>query len=255
MEKVQSVVPARSGSKSIRNKNLSIIGGVPLIVRSLIHAMKTLPKVRPILSSDSEEYAEIAASYLSDASRTRSLAHQQPGSLVNYGEFDFHLRTDNTATDYASIPSVLLEIEKSLPEAHTLDAWLVLQPTSPFRSGSDFANWGLLCSQVGPDASVVSFKKVDDAHPARMYRFDGERMSTLGIFEGYQQTPRQSLPEVYLRDGGFYLIGRELVSAGLQFNDSPEGIIREFPWNLNIDGSEDLILASHLAATDSSLRI
>lgn len=249
------MIPARSGSKSIPNKNLSIVAGAPLIVRSILHALKTLPTCKPILSSDSVEYAEIALSYLSADRFSFQASTLEPGTISDFGTFSFHFRSGENASDAASLPSVLAEISDCLGAAAQPEAWLVLQPTTPFRNSDDFREWGQLCLKANPEISCISFKLVDDSHPARMYELLGDRMTPIGLYEGLEQAPRQQLPRVYLRDGGFYLIGKELVKSGLQFSSSPYFRLREFPWTINVDSPHDLLLATSLAASNASLRV
>jgi CMP-N-acetylneuraminic acid synthetase len=240
------VIPARSGSKSISDKNLSIIGGKPLIVRSLEFALRLDSSQKPILSSESWEYAEIAQTYLSGKAQGRRLSPtNSSGNMYDSGQFEFHHRSLEAASDSATIPEVLSEISKSLEVAGQVqpDAWLVLQPTSPFRSEEDVQIWSHEMQKAGKAASAVSVTKIDDMHPARMYYLDDENLRPGGFFPGYEASRRQDLPELYIRDGGFYLIGSSLAESGLQFSSSPRAIVRTFPWSLNIDGPADLLLA------------
>ncbi|MCR5829304.1 MAG: acylneuraminate cytidylyltransferase family protein [Lachnospiraceae bacterium] len=56
---VLALIPARSGSKSIKDKNIRIVGGKPMLVHSVEHALASKFVTRVILSTDSEEYARI----------------------------------------------------------------------------------------------------------------------------------------------------------------------------------------------------
>ena len=56
---VLALIPARSGSKSIKDKNIRIVGGKPMLVHSIEHALASKLVTRVILSTDSEEYARI----------------------------------------------------------------------------------------------------------------------------------------------------------------------------------------------------
>ncbi len=56
---VLALIPARSGSKSIKDKNIRIVGGKPMLVHSVEHALASKLVTRVILSTDSEEYARI----------------------------------------------------------------------------------------------------------------------------------------------------------------------------------------------------
>lgn len=244
-----SVIPARSGSKSIREKNLSIVGGKPLIVRSLEAARIITPGHKPVLSSDSDEYVEIALSYFKEEIRLSDVKQNSARKILDVGPFIFHKRSSNTSTDNATIPEVLHEISGdfltnglSLPSA-----WLLLQPTSPFRSNHDIQVWFEIAKEARPSSSTISVLRVDDSHPARMYSMQDQQLNPLNLYPGFEAKRRQDLPPVFLRDGGFYLIGRNLVEAGKQFSESPNGIVREFPWTINIDSLQDLILAQAVA--------
>ena len=58
--KIYAIIPARSGSKGLPNKNISPILGKPLLSYSISFA-KNIPSInRVFCSTDSSEYAEIA---------------------------------------------------------------------------------------------------------------------------------------------------------------------------------------------------
>ena len=58
-------IPARSGSKSIKNKNIKLLNRIPLLAYSVISAKK-LKIGRVVVSSDSKKYLNIAKKYGSD---------------------------------------------------------------------------------------------------------------------------------------------------------------------------------------------
>ena len=54
------IIPARSGSKGIRHKNIKKLGGIPLVIWTLVQAMNSrLDEI--IFDSDSVEYLELAS--------------------------------------------------------------------------------------------------------------------------------------------------------------------------------------------------
>ena len=61
--KIIAVIPARSGSKGLPNKNIKELAGKPLIAYSIMAAQKTKLIDRIIVSTDSEEYASLAIEY------------------------------------------------------------------------------------------------------------------------------------------------------------------------------------------------
>jgi CMP-N-acetylneuraminic acid synthetase len=74
-------------------------------------------------------------------------------------------------------------------------------------------------------------------------RSKGRNFQNIGLYLEHEQTRRQNLPEVFLRDGCYYFIGRELLARGKQVSENPEGLVRKFPWTINLDVQEDYIMA------------
>ena len=62
-KKILALIPARSGSKSVVNKNIRKINGKPMMAYSIEHAKASKYINRIIVSTDSEEYAQIAREY------------------------------------------------------------------------------------------------------------------------------------------------------------------------------------------------
>ncbi|MCF8169444.1 MAG: acylneuraminate cytidylyltransferase family protein [Rhodoferax sp.] len=60
MGKVIALIPARSGSKGVPNKNIRLLGGRPLIAWSIMAAKLARSIDRVIVSTDSYEYAQLA---------------------------------------------------------------------------------------------------------------------------------------------------------------------------------------------------
>ena len=58
-----ALIPARSGSKGVPNKNIMLFNGLPLLAYSIVVAKKSKLIDRVIVSTDSQEYAEIAIKY------------------------------------------------------------------------------------------------------------------------------------------------------------------------------------------------
>ena len=56
-------IPARAGSKGLKNKNIKIINGKPLIYYSIKLALKTKGIKKVVFSSDSQKYINIAKNY------------------------------------------------------------------------------------------------------------------------------------------------------------------------------------------------
>jgi N-acylneuraminate cytidylyltransferase len=114
MNNIIALIPARSGSKGVPNKNIRHIDGIPLIAYSIAAALKSTLVDRVIVSTDSEEYAELAISYGAEAPFIRP--KDISGDLATDVEFFKHV------IDW------LQENESFVPEY-----FVHLRPTTPFR--------------------------------------------------------------------------------------------------------------------------
>ena len=59
-EKILAIIPARSGSKGLKDKNIKMMNGKPLIAYTIEAAQNSKIFEDIIISTDSEKYAEIA---------------------------------------------------------------------------------------------------------------------------------------------------------------------------------------------------
>ena len=108
---IWAFIPARSGSKSIKDKNLVVLKKKPLIVHSIIVAKKCKKIDKIVFSSDSKRYFDIAK---------------------KYGNFFFHKRnkkiSTDVSTDFQVFNDFVLNFQGTLPKF-----FIHLRPTTPFR--------------------------------------------------------------------------------------------------------------------------
>ncbi len=105
-----AIIPARSGSKGLKNKNIIDVCGKPLLAYSIEAALKSDCFDKVILSTDSEEYARIGKQYGAEVMmRGKELS-------------------DDKATTFMVIADILMRIEEKY------DYFMLLQPTSPLRT-------------------------------------------------------------------------------------------------------------------------
>ena len=55
-----AIIPARAGSQGVVNKNIRLVGGIPLICHSIATAISSKVFTDVIVTTDSPEIAEIA---------------------------------------------------------------------------------------------------------------------------------------------------------------------------------------------------
>lgn len=86
-----AIIPARSGSKSIKNKNIIKINNHPIIAYTIAEAKKTKKIKKVLVSSDSKKYLRIAKKYGADILHLRSKKNSSDKS----SDFDFFEEIDN----------------------------------------------------------------------------------------------------------------------------------------------------------------
>ncbi len=220
------VIPARSGSKGIPNKNTKLLGERPLLEYSVRSALNSSLS-RIILSTDSPSIAELG----------RKLGVEVP-----------FIRPKHLASDQATSVSVLKHVIKFLSESEqNFDALCLLQPTTPFRSAGliDKAIKKFKSSEFD---SLVSVKAVPyEFHP--YWTFVGNRKdATIKLaIEGKKLIPRrQNLPAAYYRDGSIYLIKSDTLLKNNSMIGSKLGyIINSSKYHVNLDTMEDWELAEN----------
>jgi len=224
--KVLGVIPARGGSKGVPKKNIKLLGDKPLIAYTIDAAKAAQRMTQCILSTDSEEIAEVG---------------RQHGALVPF------LRPPDLATDSAkAIPVIqhaLQEMEQR--DGVQYDAVMMLQPTTPFRTGKDIDEAIRILEETGAD-SVISVVDVEGHHPARMkYLKDGQLIDP-DFCEAYENQPRQELEAMYLRNGAIYLTRREVLLQNSFKGKDCRALIMETARSINIDTPLDFAYAGFM---------
>jgi CMP-N-acetylneuraminic acid synthetase len=148
------------------------------------------------------------------------------------------------ADDTPMVPVVDHALRVLEPDMGRFDYVVVLQPTTPLRTGSDIDAALTLLIESGAD-SVVSVYEVGDHHPARMYRIVGGRLVP------YASEPpdrlRQGLPPVYHRNGAIYACRRKLIEElATLIGPDTRPYIMPRERSINIDDELDLAFADFL---------
>lgn len=224
-----AIVPARGGSKRLPRKNIMLLGGRPLINWTIDTAFDSGVCTDVLVSTDDNEIASVARS---------------AGALVPW------LRPAELANDTASSADVIAHALAWYEQAHgTVDAVLLLQPTSPFRSSETIRGAVRTYMEQCGDTrhSVVSVSPAA-SHPAwTFYWRDGVLLPSLGWSALALRS--QDLDPVFALNGAVYVIpandaraAHPIVRPGtLPFfmTDARE--------SMDIDTVEDWSLATHWA--------
>lgn len=178
---ILAIIPARSGSKTVKDKNIRLINKKPMMAYSIKHALQSRFINRVIVTTDSEEYAQIAIIYGAEIPFLRPEKYAQDDSL------DIHV--------FKHALETLLE-----KEHYRADIIVHLRPTYPIRNVEDIDNMIKLLLERKAD-SVRCIAPAKET-PYKMWREDKDGLITpvlLDIKEGYNM-PRQKLPKIYYQN-------------------------------------------------------
>src|SRR2546423_5325577 len=201
--KVTCIIPARAGSKRIRDKNLRTVGGVSLVGRAVFSArdfirLDGLSNARVVVDTDSEEIAQEGRAW---------------GAEVPF------LRSASLATDTASsAESSLALLERLYGDVSDSDVVILLQPTSPLRSPGDIRQ----CFQrfLGAAGKKAIATVVADGGAGHVVEIDGSgtiaRLAKSGAEEGDRKRSKQHRlsGSVYVITAGLPRKTGTLVPAG-----------------------------------------
>ena len=219
--KILAIIPARGGSKGVPRKNIVNINNIPLIGYTINAALKSNKLTDVVVSTDDAEIAEIS----------RDLGAQVP-----------FIRPIDLASDQAQSSPVIEHAVHFMEniKGFKYDAVLMLQPTSPLRT-SKHINESLDLFTSQDCDSVVSIVSVGGNHPFRMKRLVGDQLINY-IDQGFwDMSPRQSLPNVYIRNGAIYLISRDtLIQSHQLIGNKCLGYVMNDSDSTNIDTPIDL---------------
>jgi CMP-N,N'-diacetyllegionaminic acid synthase len=169
-----ALIPARSGSKRLPGKNVKELRGVPLIAYTISSALQSNLFDEVIVSTDSDEIAEIA---------------------IKWGASVPTLRPSEYASDLsADIEWVLHCVENMITTPKSLiDCIAILRPTSPLRTAETIVTaFELFQQQVLADS--LRAMEVTNKHPGKMWKLSENNHATPFLEQGSHETPTHDRP-------------------------------------------------------------
>lgn len=223
-KRVLAIIPARAGSKRVKNKNIRELAGTPLIGWTLKDLNKSRYIDHSYVSTDSVEIQEIAKKYGVDC---------EP------------LRPSELATDTATTIDLVLHV---LNKIHTdYQIIVLLQPTSPFRKIEDVdsAIKQLIEREANSIASVCEL----DVHPSWTVKLD-ESLDMKELVHNLKQKRSQDLEKFYKLNGAIYVAKKEELFRENSFYMSVGTIAYIMKKNdsIDIDTEEDFLIAGSFAS-------
>lgn len=226
--KILAVTLARSGSKGIKEKNITNLCGHPLISYTIYAAQKSKFISRYIVSTDSKKFKTICENY---------------GAVVPF------LRPKSLSEDHVwsrdALKHAVIKTEKFYKEKY--DYIIELPATAPLRSFKNIDK-ALQKLKKKKSDSVIGVCRVFDKNPIRIKKISGGQLKdyNYSLREG-ESSRRQDLPPCYVRNGSIYAMKRDLIvkKFSRKGRKSLPLVMNDYE-SINIDEHTDLLLAETL---------
>lgn len=193
-----AIIPARSGSKGLKDKNIKLLNGKPLLAYTIEAAMNSNLFDEVHVSTESREYADIA---------------------IKYGAHVPFLRSIEAATDKASSWNVVREVIQCYKlGGKTFDMVTLLQPTTPLRTGQDIIEAYNVF--IGNDANAVVSVCEMDHSPLWCNTLPKDHSMMNFLDKKVSNLPRQQLDIYYRINGAIYMINTEYFNSCESIYDS-----------------------------------
>ena len=220
-KKILAIIPARAGSKGIKDKNIINLNGKPLIAYSIESGLKSKYIDKVVVTTDGEEIAKVSKSY---------------GAEVPF------MRPDYLSSDTAKTIDVVMHcIEELKKLGEQYDYMVLLQPTQPLRQ-SCHIDEAIELILAKDEEALVSVSKVKD-HPILMRTID-ENGYAVNLLEGSSTKRRQEFPNFYKVNGAIYINKiNENLNNETSLNDNKLVYIMDEKYDVDIDEMLDLQIA------------
>lgn len=220
--KIVALIPARGGSKGIKNKNIIDLCGKPLISYTIQAALESKYIDKVIVSTDSQEIADVAIKYGAEVPFLR------PGELAS-----------DTSKTIDAVMHAVGELEKRKEE---YDILILLQATQPLRTADDI-NSAIELFIKNKGQSLVSVSPVED-NPILIRTIDNlGRMNS--ILPMKSTCRRQDMPLYYRVNGCIYINLISELDLNTSFNDNKIPYIMPKERSVDIDEIKDLLIAQY----------
>lgn len=191
MVDIIGLIPARAGSVRIRDKNIKPLAGKPLLIWSIISAVKSGIFNKIIVSSDSQYYLDLV-------SRSNPLVC-------------LFLRSP----DYATGHSPDIEWVREVLEAYEVNGdYAILRPTSPFRSAEMIQKAHVSWLKFRDRADSLRAVQPVSRHPGKMWVRRGDYVFPIMPWEvdgqPWHSNQQPKLPKVYEQNASLEISKSEI---------------------------------------------
>ena len=223
---INAVIPARIGSKRVHKKNIALVGNHPLIAYSIIACLRSSKINRVVVSTDSEQIAQIATEY---------------GAEVPF------LRPKEYATDLSSDYGFLKHFFDNIGGEDVA----LIRPTTPHRNPNELDK--IIHTYFSLDHNITGLRTVNicDTSPYKLYSIDNNMCSCFfNDFNGisdYSNLPNQVFPKTYSPNGYIDIVKHDTINIGSMFGDKIFGVVTQKI--IDVDSQFDLDLVNMQVGT------
>ena len=219
-----AIIPARSGSKGLKDKNIKELNGKPLMAYTIEAALESGIFDCVHVSTDSEKYAEIGRQFGADVPFLR----------------DAELAGDKSST-WDALRYVVQEYRKRGKEFELVT---LLQPTSPMRNARNIKEAYEVFEQKSADA-VISICELE--HSIQIFNKLGENGSMYNFIDSNKVGARQLSDTYYRLNGAIYIQKTELLMNKQNFyNEKSYAYIMDQRHSVDIDNELDFLFVETL---------
>ena len=215
-----ALIPARSGSERVKDKNIRPLAGHPLLAYAITSARQAGLFDRVVCSTDSGKIAEVAQRYGADVPFLR------PSELAT-----------STSPDIDWLRYTLDQLGEHY------DLFAIVRATNPFR-GPDVLQRGLQQLLATPEADSIRAVELVKQHPGKMWIVEGRTMRPLldqsRLDVAWHAGQYQALPEVYVQNSALELAWTRVVFAtGTREGRTVAPFLTTGYEGFNVDDEED----------------
>lgn len=222
-----AIIPARGGSKGLPGKNIKNLCGKPLIAYTIEAALKSKGIERVIVTTDSEEIAEVAKKY---------------GAEVPF------LRPAELAGDTSSAIDVYLHAVSYLQEevGEKIEKFMVLLPTAPLRTSNNIEE-ALKEFREKNAKTLISVKEADIPISWYYQMDDKSRIKSLGLDKEKAVSNRQENSNYYVPNGAIYILDTDLLKEERTYYcENTVAYVMSGKESVDIDNELDFMMAEVL---------
>jgi len=231
-ERAVAFVPARSGSERVPHKNIRPLAGHPLLAYAIETALQSGAFERVVVSTDSEEIAEVARWYGADVPFLRPPEYATA-----------------TSPDVEWLAYTLEHLDERF------DLFALVRATNPFR-GPDAVRRGFEQLLATPEADSLRAVELVKQHPGKMWRLaeDGRTMQPLldqsHLDVAWHAGQYQALPRVYVQNSALEIAWTRVVTdTGTREGRVLAPFLTQGLEGFNVDDEEDWERAERLVET------